>query len=205
MTHRFLALGDSYTIGEQVAEAQRWPVQLARRLRADGRDVADPEIVATTGWTTDELDAAITAADPRGPYHLVSLLIGVNDQYRGRSVEEYAPAFESLLRRAVGFAGGDASRVLVLSIPDWSVTPFADGDDRERSAIRAAIDAFNDANRTATERADARYVYVTDLSRAAETDAALTAQDGLHPSGLQYATWVELVLPFARDVLRADS
>jgi lysophospholipase L1-like esterase len=120
---RFLALGDSYTIGEGVDEAERWPVRLADLLRERGVPVGDPEIIARTGWTTDELAAAIDDADPQGPYALVTLLIGVNNQYRGRDAEEYRAQLADLLRRAVGFAGGDASRVVVLSIPDWSPTP----------------------------------------------------------------------------------
>ncbi|HEU0013481.1 MAG TPA: GDSL-type esterase/lipase family protein, partial [Longimicrobium sp.] len=136
---RFLALGDSYTIGEAVAEAERWPVRLAALLRERGMDVADPEIIARTGWTTDELSAAIDERDPQGPYALVSLLIGVNNQYRGRSADEYRGEFAALLRRAIAFAGGDAGRVIVLSIPDWGVTPFAEG--RDRAAIAAEIDA----------------------------------------------------------------
>jgi lysophospholipase L1-like esterase len=197
--HRFLALGDSYTIGEAVDEAGRWPVQLAARLRARGVQIAAPEIIARTGWSTDELAAAIDAAEPppRGPYDLVSLLIGVNNQYRRRGVEEYAREFDALLARAVVFAGGDAGRVLVLSIPDWSATPFADGDDRDRRTIALAIDAFNAVNHGAARRAGARYVDVTGVSRRAETDPALTAQDGLHPSALQYAEWADLALPAA--------
>src|SRR5688500_10778692 len=113
---RYLALGDSYTIGESVDESQRWPVQLAAKLREADFDVADPQIIARTGWRTDDLDAAITAADPRGPFDLVSLLIGVNNQYQGRTVEDYRPEFEAMLKRAIGFAGDDPSRVIVLSI-----------------------------------------------------------------------------------------
>jgi lysophospholipase L1-like esterase len=197
MTLRFLALGDSYTIGEAVAEAQRWPVQLAALLRARGVAIAAPEIVATTGWTTDELAAGIDAAAPRGPYDLVSLLIGVNDQYRGRSVEEFVRGLEPLLARAVAFAGGAPGRVLVLAIPDWGVTPFADGDARGRRAIGEAIDAYNAAKRAAALAAGARWVSTEAASRRAADDPALTAQDGLHPSGLLYAEWADLALPAA--------
>jgi lysophospholipase L1-like esterase len=190
---RFLALGDSYTIGEGVAEAERWPVQLAALLRERGVPVADPEIIARTGWTTDELSAAIDHADPRGPYALVSLLIGVNNQYRGRDAEEYRAELTGLLRRAVGFAGGDASRVLVLSIPDWGVTPFAEGHDRAR--IAAEIDVYNAINREEAVRAGARYVDVTPQTRAAGADPAFLVGDGLHPSGRTYAEWARLALP----------
>ncbi|MBK5260447.1 MAG: SGNH/GDSL hydrolase family protein, partial [Thermoanaerobaculia bacterium] len=124
---RFLALGDSYTIGEAVPESERWPVQLANALRARGIDVNGPQIIAKTGWTTDELNAAIDAADPRGPFDLVTLLIGVNNQFRGRDAEQYRGQLAALLQRAIGFAGGDAKRVIVVSIPDWGVMPFAEG------------------------------------------------------------------------------
>ncbi|HEU4698571.1 MAG TPA: GDSL-type esterase/lipase family protein, partial [Gemmatimonadales bacterium] len=155
MAHRYLALGDSYTIGEGVAEPGRWPVQLAALLRARGIAIGSPEIVAQTGWTTDELADAMDAAEPplAGPYDLVSLLIGVNNQYRRRPLEEYAAQFAGLLDRAVVLADDAPGRVLVVAIPDWSVTPFADGDDRGRRAIAAAIDAFNAVNRAAAERA----------------------------------------------------
>jgi len=189
---RFLALGDSYTIGEGVAESERWPVQLAAMLRERGVEVEDPEIIARTGWTTDELSTAVDAADPHGPYALASLLIGVNNQYRGRGAEEYRAEFATLLRRAVGFAGGDPARVLVLSIPDWGVTPFAEGHDRAR--IAAEIDLFNDVNRDETARAGARYVDVTPQSRAAGADPAFLVADGLHPSGRSYAEWAKLAL-----------
>ncbi|MCH8031786.1 MAG: SGNH/GDSL hydrolase family protein, partial [Bacteroidetes bacterium] len=134
---RYLALGDSYTIGEGVAEDERWPVQLATKLRTQGIPLENPEIIAKTGWTTDELAAGIDKAHPRGPYDFVSLLIGVNDQYRGRCLDEYRQQFRDLLQRAIAFSAGDASRVLVVSIPDWSVTPFARG--RKSATIAAEI------------------------------------------------------------------
>lgn len=192
---RFLALGDSYTIGESVAPAERWPAQLTALLRGQGLNVADPTLIARTGWTTDELAAAIAAANPPGPYDLVSLLIGVNNQYRGREAEEYRRQFVSLLEQAIAFAGGHASRVIVLSIPDWGVTPFAAGGDR--AAIGRAIDSFNAINRAETERLGAAYVDVTPGSREAATDPGLVATDGLHPSGRMYAEWARLSLPAA--------
>ncbi len=192
---RFLALGDSYTIGEGVAPAERWPERLAERLRARGVDAAAPEIVARTGWTTDELDAAIDAAAPRGPYALVSLLIGVNNQYRGRGVEEYRAELRALLARAVGFGGGNAGRVIVLSIPDWGVTPFAEG--RDRARIAAEIDAFNQAAREETERSGARWVDVTGQTRATGADPAWLAPDGLHPGARAYDAWADLAVPAA--------
>jgi lysophospholipase L1-like esterase len=195
----YLALGDSYTIGESVSADQRWPVQLAARLREDGLDVADPEIIAQTGWRTDDLDRAITRADPQGPYALVSLLIGVNNQYQGRTAAAYEPEFTALLGRAIGFASGDASRVIVLSIPDWGATPFARSSDR--TSIAQQIDTFNAVNRAASEKAGVRYVDVTPVSRLAPQQPDLVAEDGLHPSGKMYSEWVKLALPEARAAL----
>jgi lysophospholipase L1-like esterase len=196
---RFLALGDSYTIGESVAVADRWPNQLALRLRKNGIDIADPEIIAKTGWTTDELSSAIDAAKPRRPYALVTLLIGVNNQYRGRAAEEYRNEFTALLRRAVDFAGGNPRRVVVVSIPDWGVTPFAAN--RDRAKIAAEIDRFNAVNAEETKKAGARYADITPVSRHAATDSSLVAPDGLHPSAAMYAQWVPIISPQAEAAL----
>lgn len=195
---RYLALGDSYTIGEGVVAADRWPERLAAALRARGTPVAPPEIVARSGWTCAELDAGITAAAPRGPYALVSLLIGTNDQFRGGSAADYAPVFERLLARAVSFAGRQAGRVLVLSMPDWSVTPYAAALDR--GVIAQSIAAFNATNRAAAAAAGARYVDVTPDSRAA-ADPALVTGDGLHPAAALYEVWARLALPAATAAL----
>jgi lysophospholipase L1-like esterase len=193
----FLALGDSYTIGESVPEADRWPMQLAAMLRKDQVDVADPMIIAKTGWTTDELSAAIDAAKIDGKeFDLVTLLIGVNNQYRGRSSDEYRKQFAELLARAIKFARGDAKHVVVLAIPDWGVTPFAEG--RDRAAIGREIDRFNKIAREETERAGARYVDVTPLSREFKS---LVAEDGLHPSGEMYKRWAGAALPDAKAAL----
>jgi len=195
---RFLALGDSYTIGEKVDSAERWPVQLVRMLRAQRLAVSDPQIVARTGWTTDELAAGISVAAPVGPYALVTLLIGVNNQYRGRDAERYRAEFVSLLVQAVEFAGGKAQHVVVLSIPDWGVTPFAAG--RDRAKIAGEIDRFNAINREESLRAGAAYVDVTPASR--EAHDGWTTADGLHPSGRQYTRWAELALGPAAAALR---
>ena len=181
---RYLALGDSYTIGESVPATDRFPVQLARELGS-----GEPQIIAKTGWTTDELDAAIDAADPKGPFDLVTLLIGVNNQYRGRPADEYRSQFVALLQRAIGFAGGDAGRVIVVSIPDWGVTPFAEG--RDRAKIAREIDQFNAINREEALRAGAKYVDITPISR--RDDPSLVAGDGLHPSGKQYGEWAKAI------------
>ena len=197
---RFLALGDSYTFGESVAETERWPVQLAAMLREAGMRIAAPQIIAATGWTTSELAEAIRHAAPAGPYALVSLLIGVNNQYRGLPIEQYRQQFRDLLSRAIGFARDEPPRVLVLSIPDWGVTPFAKGRDRE--LIASGIDAFNAVNRAESDASDVRYVDVTGISRRAATDPGLIAADGLHPSREMYRLWAELILQEALAALR---
>ena len=196
----FLALGDSYTIGQSVAATERWPVQLAQRLREEGIDIAEPRIIARTGWTTGALSAGIDSAGPGGPYDLVTLLIGVNNQFRGLSAEGYRVELAALLQRAVEFAGAEPSRVIVLSIPDWGVTPYAGGADRAR--IATEIDLFNTVKRQETARIGAIYVDITLTSRLAQTDPAMLARDGLHPSGKMYEEWTTLILPVARAILR---
>jgi lysophospholipase L1-like esterase len=174
-------------------------VQLAGLLRTDGLDVADPVIIARTGWTTADLSAGIDQAKPQGRFDLVTLLIGVNNQYRGLSPQAYRTEVAALLRRAVGFAGGEPKRVIVLSIPDWGVTPFAAGQDRMR--IAGEIDNFNAINRAETEKAGARYVDVTPGSRRAVSEPDLIAGDGLHPSGRMYGEWARLARPEAKAAL----
>lgn len=198
-TLRYLALGDSYTIGELVELGERWPVQLVSRLREAGASIADPEIIAVTGWTTDELMAGIEEASPQGPYDLVSLLIGVNNQYRGCDEEEYRQEFITLLEQAIGFAEGDRSNVVVVSIPDWSVTPFAK--DRDQNQISTEIDTFNAINREESEQRGVAYVDITPVSREDAHDPQLTTSDGLHPSGMMYAKWTDLIAPVVRDLL----
>lgn len=194
----YLALGDSYTIGEGVAAEGRWPVQLAARLRAQGVPLAEPQILATTGWTTDELSTAMGSASFMPPYDLASLLIGVNNQYRGRSVDEYRDEFRCLLARAVALAGGRAARVLVLSIPDWGVTAFGQASGRDTAHIAAELDAYNAAACEETRQAGAHWVDITPISRA---HPALLAADGLHPAAAQYTLWTETALPVARAML----
>jgi lysophospholipase L1-like esterase len=197
---QFLALGDSYTIGESVSEAERWPVQLAAMLAEHGVTLGPPLLIAKTGWTTDELAAAIAERNPGGPFKLVTLLIGVNNQYRGGDVEVYREEFRTLLDQAVNRAGNQAARVLVVSIPDWGVTPFAAGRNRER--IATEIDLFNRVNREEAGRGGARYVDITPISRQAGREPGLVAGDGLHPSGEMYRLWAEKVLPEALAVLK---
>ena len=198
---RYLALGDSYTIGEAVDEAGRWPMQLARLLRQEGVLLGDPRIIATTGWTTDELDAAITAAEPLGQHDFVSLLIGVNNQYRGRDVEEYRTQFAALLWRAIGFAGNRPARALVLSIPDWGVTPFGAKSGRDAAQIARELDAYNLAAREACTQRGVAFVDITPASRDGGDAPAMLADDGLHPSTAMYARWAQAALPVARALL----
>jgi lysophospholipase L1-like esterase len=198
---RYLALGDSYTIGEAVDEAGRWPMQLALRLRREGILVGDPRIIATTGWTTDELDAAITAAEPLGEHDFVSLLIGVNNQYRGRDVEEYRTQFAALLWRAIGFARNRPDRVLVLSIPDWGVTPFAAQSGRDTAQIARELDAYNLAAREVCAQRGVAFVDITPISRVRGGEAAMLADDGLHPSAAMYTEWTRLAFPVAHHLL----
>jgi lysophospholipase L1-like esterase len=194
----YLALGDSYTIGESVEPAGRWPMRLAEALRADGIAIEDPRIIATTGWTTDELSAAIDAAEPLDDYGLVSLLIGVNNQYRGREGDDYAREFALLLERAIGFAGRHADRVVVLAIPDWGVTPFAARSGRDTAAIARELDAYNAvAAKICAERGVA-FVDIAPLSRERGAEPAMLADDGLHPSAAMYAQWARLALPIVR-------
>jgi lysophospholipase L1-like esterase len=200
MPLRYLALGDSYTIGEGVEDAGRWPMQLAARLRDAGIAIADPRIIATTGWTTDELAAAMDAAEPLGDWDFVSLLIGVNNQYRGRAVDEYVGEFHRLLRRAIALAGGRAGRVLVLSIPDWGVTPFAFASGRDRQVIADDLDAYNAAAGDLCAAEGVAFVDITGISRDGGAPEML-ADDGLHPSVAQYARWTAAALPVARRLL----
>ncbi|MFN2196226.1 MAG: SGNH/GDSL hydrolase family protein [Anaerolineales bacterium] len=192
---RFLALGDSYTIGEAVPPEANWPNLLAAQLKAEGIPCTSPEIIARTGWTTGELLAAVDAAAPQGPYDLVTLQIGVNNQYRSLSLEAYRTELARLLKLAVALAAGEPDHVIVLSIPDWSVTPYAQG--RDRSAIAAEIEQFNAAKREIAVQAGVRYVNITPISQQAADQPGLLADDGLHPSGEMYARWVDIVLPEA--------
>jgi len=194
----YLALGDSYTIGESVDVSERWPVQLAKQLKDVDIPMSDPQIIATTGWTTDELLKGIEAAETQVSYDLVSLLIGVNNQYRGYPIEQQKEEFEVLLKKAIKFANMDTTRVFVVSIPDWGVTPFAKGRDQEK--IAAEIDAYNQVNETICENYGVKYFDITPISRKAAQDESLVALDGLHPSGKMYSEWVELIFPWVEEI-----
>ena len=194
----YLALGDSYTIGQSVAEAERFPNQTAALLRAQNILINDPKIIAATGWTTKNLIDALNSATLQNNYDVVSLLIGVNNQYQGRNIDEYKNEFTLLLNRAIQYAGNRPTHVFVLSIPDYSVTPFAGSYDKVK--IAAEIDQFNAENKKISLMAGVNYLDITPISR--EPDPALIASDGLHPSGKQYKRWADILVPVIRQVLQ---
>ena len=189
----YLALGDSYTIGQGVPENERWPVLLADTLRKRGLEIEDPQIIARTGWTTAELKSGIAQAKPEGPFDLVSLLIGVNNQYRGVSrgytLEGYRQEFEELLQMAIDFAGGDPEKVFVVSIPDYSVTPFVAQTSKQKASRE--IDEYNQVNLEISLSKGVSYFNITPVSRLAQQDPELLAGDRLHPSGKMYRMWVD--------------
>ena len=197
----YLALGDSYTIGEGIEARGSWPMQLAQALREAGIAIEDPHIIASNGWTTDELSAAMDAAAPLNTWDFVSLLIGVNNQYRGRDVDDYLGEFNRLLQRAIALADGRADRVLVLSIPDWGVTPFARDSGRDLQQIADALDAYNAAARELCAAQGAAFVDITGISRERGEEPAMLVDDGLHPSAAMYTQWKQLALPAATYLL----
>ncbi|MBK9290170.1 MAG: SGNH/GDSL hydrolase family protein [Bacteroidetes bacterium] len=195
----YLALGDSYTIGEGVTENERWPMQLAAQLNQAGIAVEKPRIVARTGWTTDELMAELNRLQIADTFGLVSLLIGVNNQYRGRSSAQFRTELVQLIHKAIAYAGGDTSRVFLVSIPDWGVTPFAMG--RDRARIAREIDEFNEVIRQEAAARNILFFNITPISRQAATDLSLLAPDRLHPSGSMYRMWVDMMLPGIINIL----
>lgn len=191
MQYTYLALGDSYTIGEQVPIYESFPYQLVQRLRKRNVLFHAPEIVAKTGWTTDELRAGIAAQTFLPRYDLVTLLIGVNNQYRGRSVEDFIPEFKGLLEAALAFAGNRSERVYVLSIPDWGIMPFATGMDRQK--IAAEIDAYNQVCKETAAAAGVCFIDNTQALRSDAHNPDFIASDGLHPSGKEYEKWAKVL------------
>ena len=191
----YLALGDSYSIGESVLLEDNFPNQLTVLLNEESKQWSPARIIAKTGWTTDELQDGIKEAQKNDlllpSYDLVTLLIGVNDQYRGKPMEEYKPRFEALLQQAIQFTDNKPSRVLVISIPDWGITPYANGRDREQ--IAREIDGYNAINRKVALDHKVQYLNITNWTREAENDATLLASDGLHPSGKEYKRWAERI------------
>ncbi len=197
--YSYLALGDSYTIGESVPFTENFPSQATRKMNGDTVAFL-PRIIARTGWTTDELESGMVAANAaeqmQSSYDFVSLLIGVNNQYRGRPVENYKAEFEELLLKAISLAGNRPERVVVLSIPDWGVTPFATG--RDRAQIATEIDAYNAANKQVSIQYNIHYIDITPWTREAATDLSLLTTDGLHPSVKEYSRWAEKLAIFFR-------
>jgi lysophospholipase L1-like esterase len=191
VTISYLALGDSYTIGESVNESDRWPNQLVNALAKKGVHVSNPTLIATTGWRTDNLKDAIGKANLNTQYGLVSLLIGVNNQYQGKPVNQYAVEFEELLKMAIQLAKGKSKNVFVVSIPDYGFTPF--GLTKQESITRQ-IDQFNEISQRISQKYHVAYYNITDISRKGLNDPTLVADDGLHPSGKMYTLWVERIL-----------
>lgn len=194
-----LSLGDSYTIGQNVSADQRFPNQTKGLLFLQNINLAQPLIIATTGWTTGDLLNALSASPPTRIYDAVSLLIGVNNQYQRRSQAEYRAEFEMLLAKCISYVGGRANRVFVLSIPDYSVTPFAQNMDTAR--IAREINEFNTINKQIALQYRVTYIDITPISREGKTDSSLNATDGLHPSGKQYLRWASLLAPLMKQVL----
>ncbi|SOD96177.1 SGNH/GDSL hydrolase family protein [Spirosoma fluviale] len=197
--YTFLSLGDSYTIGESVFEVERWSVQLAGMLREEGLAITNPDIIAKTGWTTAELQEAININGNQKTYHLVSLLIGVNNQYREQGLDQYRTEFRELLQTATQFAGGESAHVFVLSIPDWGDSPFAA--DRDRTKITREIDQFNTLVKEECGKAGIAYVDITPLTRSATGDESQFASDGLHYSGKQMKQWAKQALPVVKQLM----
>jgi len=197
-TLTYLALGDSYTIGQSVPVGQRYPVQAVSQLRIGGITCKDPEIIAVTGWTTADLLAAMPAVVSEPPYHIVSLLIGVNNQYQGQSQSAYREQFTNLLQQCIHLAGDRPSHVMVLSIPDYSVTPFAKG--ANRPYIAAQIDSFNSISRQISGDYKVQYLDITAESRKAAADLSLVAVDGLHFSGKEYEIWAAMMVPLIEEM-----
>jgi len=196
---RFLALGDSYTIGTAVDEKKRWVNELVRLMREDSVQISDPQVIARNGWTTGDLLAALDKEKPRGPFDLVTIMIGVNNQFQGQPIENYRKDLVTLFAAATKLTGGDPRKIVVLSIPDYSAMPFAQDKDPEK--ISAQVAKFNSVLLEETRRARARMVDVTSVSRFAKTNKQLVAEDGLHPSWRLHGVWARLVYPVARPLV----
>lgn len=196
---KYLALGDSYTIGESVTEQGRWPIQLSDSLQKRGIESTEVSIIARTGWTTAELQKGISENPPQPPYDLVSLLIGVNNQFRGYDIEIYRSEFRELLEQAIGFANNDSSNVFVVSIPNYGVTPF--GQTRGEDKIRQELLEYDVIAKEIASEYGIPFINITPISEKAKTDTSLIASDKLHPSSSMYSEWVHEMLPTVLSIL----
>lgn len=197
MSHlKYLALGDSYTIGEAVQASERWPHQLVELLNGEGINIDLPEIIAVTGWTTDELQTAIIEKQPTTNYDLVSLLIGVNNQYRDYPMETYRKEFTELLNSAISFG----KKVFVVSIPDYGVTPF--GETKEPEKIATEVDNYNVIAKSICGTLNIPFIDITTISKMAKGNVKMTASDGLHPTGEMYKLWTNEVFPVVHNLLK---
>lgn len=199
----YLALGDSYTIGESVPEDLRWPVQLVDQLQKGEFKIAAPTIIAKTGWTTDELQDAIKEENLTADFDLVSLLIGVNNQYRGYPINQYKREFKELLEQAISFAKDDPNRVFVVSIPNYGVTPF--GMEKGEQKIRRELLTYDSIADSIASEYGVSFLNITPISEKAKNDPSYIADDQLHPSGKQYSEWVDLILPKIKSMLKLYS
>jgi lysophospholipase L1-like esterase len=200
---KILSLGDSYTIGRGLQRTESWPEQLAAQLRKHKREIDTPVIVAATGWTTKDLLMAIANSDLKKPYDLVTLLIGANDQFQGFGEYAYSTGFQKLLLNSIELAGGRPERVIVVSIPDYSVTKF--GEQFGSAKIKAGVDYFNIINKRLAQSKGVYYVNVTEISQRAAEDSTLLGLDGLHPSAKMYAEWVTLIRPVVLEALGIEN
>ena len=189
--YTYLALGDSYTIGESVALQESFPYQTVQLLRKQGLLFHAPEIIAKTGWTSFELAEQLLHTRLQEQYDFVSLLIGVNNQYRQLAADDFAADFAFLLKKAIHLAGNDPERVMALSIPDWGVTPFAAKSGR--SHISGDIDQFNSICESVANNHAVGFIDITSESRKAASDNSLLAGDLLHYSGKAYGVWAEKI------------
>lgn len=199
-TFTYLALGDSYTIGQGVQPSERFPIQTINLLKTESLKISDPVFIATTGWTTTNLMNAINLQNPAKTFDIVTLLIGVNDQYQRMDTGGYRIRFTQLLNTAITLASSNKKRVFVLNIPDYSVTPFVSASDKARVSME--IDRFNGINKQVTIQYNISYTDITPSTRQATTDATLIAGDGLHPSGKEYAKWAQMLAPIIKKELK---
>ena len=192
-TSKFLALGDSYTIGQSVEVNERWPVQFLKELTATTNVIDTLQIIAQTGWRVDQLKEAMNSSDLEPPYGIVSLLIGVNNQYQGQNANDFRPEFIEILEKSLKLVENRTERLFVISIPDWGASPYGFGFDRAK--VSKEINEFNSVVKEESEKRGLRYFDITAISRRALIDRTLIASDGLHPSGKMYKLWVDMMIP----------